>query len=74
MAKTKRYWWLIERRHLEEQPVSNVLDMLRYDAAQVECNPPSDFYLFSSERTPTVERWASFGIQLAFPGPWSKSQ
>ena len=64
MRQTKRTFYRIERAILEKAPVSVVLDMLRYDHAVVEHNPPPGYYLLSCEGSPCVERWRSFLIPL----------
>lgn len=64
----KRYFWLIERDPLNHAVcgISGILDMLRYDHATVEPNPPRGFYLLASPGPPTVARWASFGVKVAY--------
>jgi len=71
--KEKRTYFLIREenraryRGLNELPVPEVLDMLRYDVARVESNAPPGFYLLSSAAfaAPHADRWASFGIDIA---------
>ncbi len=65
MAKMKkRFWYIIDRDHLEAQQVSTVLDMLRYDQAILHSNPPPGYYLFSCPQAPCVERWNAFLIGI----------
>ena len=67
MAKPiKRYFYLIERKTLNEADVSGVLDMLRYDHATVEPNPPAGYYMLAASGPPEIRRWESFGIKIAF--------
>lgn len=50
---------------LRELDIDSLLDMLRYDGAEVVSNPPDGHYLFrkDSGAMPTAARWASFGIK-----------
>lgn len=72
--KSKTVYYAIRREKLADEPVAAVLDMLRYDGAIVECNPPSGYWMFSITRTdgawPTVhyDRWQSFGITVDAEG------
>lgn len=73
MAKPTRYFYLIARDQLTGwpktgAPVEGVLDMLRYDYARIEPNAPEGFYLLSADHPPGVERWASFGVRIAWIG------
>lgn len=77
MAVVKRFYLaLIKREHLERQPVAAVLDMLRYEKAEVVGNPPAGFYLLKSDSRFHPERWRSFGIGVEWTGlereflPW----
>jgi hypothetical protein len=66
-AKAATYY-VIPRATLDDLGVHSTLDMLRYDGATVECNPPDGYYLLRCEgRGPCVERWSSFGVSIA---PW----
>ncbi len=67
MAKRDaRFFFLIHQRYLDDNfdigRGRDVLDMLRYDRAIVESNPPAGFYLFSSLREPTAARWVTSHI------------
>jgi hypothetical protein len=70
MAKVKESYYLISREDVDRMDVSHLLDMLRYDGAKVECNPPDGYYLFKTQNFsgPCVERWKSFGIRVAAVG------
>lgn len=66
MRKPKITYYLIRRERLDEEPVSVVLDMLRYDGSRIESNAPPGYYLFSSDapRAPHRDRWRSFCIEV----------
>ena len=67
--KTQRFYFLIDREHLEKAAkgcgLNGILDMLRYDQAVVASSPPAGYWMFVSDNRPTVARWASFGIGVA---------
>lgn len=62
--KEKRIYFLIKTTLLEEMIPRDLLDMLRYDHAVIESNPPPGFYLLSSERYPTEARWKVFHVPI----------
>lgn len=69
MAIEKRYWYLARKESVESLEVHDVMELLRYDAARVECNPPSGFYLMSKLQTggyaePHEAHWKSFGVRI----------
>ena len=69
MKKEKRYWFAARRDAIDALSAADVMDMLRYDSARVECNPPDGMYLMSKVQEggyppPTVDRWASFHVQI----------
>jgi len=70
MKIEKRYWYAARREAIDALSASEVMDMLRYDAARVECNPPDGFYVMSKAQAggyppPTKARWESFGVRIA---------
>jgi hypothetical protein len=69
----KRYWYVARRDEIDALSASDVMDMLRYDAARVECNPPSGFYLMSKLEQggylpPSIDRWKSFHVRIYIVG------
>ncbi len=69
----KRYWYLARKESVESLEVHDIMELLRYDAARVECNPPSGFYLMSKLQTggyqePSVAHWKSFGVRIYIYG------
>lgn len=73
MKKEKRYWFAARRDAIDALSASDVMDMLRYDQARVECNPPEGFYLMSKLQQggyppPTADRWTSFGVRIYMMG------
>jgi hypothetical protein len=69
----KRYWYLARRAAVEQMSSAEIMDMLRYDAARVECNPPDGFYLMSKLQEggyppPQKDRWASFWVRIVLVG------
>lgn len=66
MARPKFVLYAIPRQQVEALGVEELLDMLRYDGATVESNPPSGHYLFRIDggyKQPEVRRWRSFGVK-----------
>lgn len=69
MKIEKRYWYVARRESIDALTASDVMDMLRYDAARVECNPPDGLYLMSKLQSggypePCAARWESFGVRI----------
>lgn len=67
--KPKFTLYAIPATTIEAMRVEEVLDMLRYDGATVQSNPPDGHYLFRIDdpfRQPNVARWASFGVKDVF--------
>lgn len=63
----KRYWYAALCEEIEALSAHDLMDMLRYDAARVECNPPFGFYVMSKAEAggyppPNASRWASFQV------------
>lgn len=69
MRQPPHVYYLIPRTAIEHLPVNAVLDMLRFDAATIECNAPPGFYLLSNTHGPERARWASFGVSTIH-GPY----
>lgn len=69
MPKPRTIYFGIPVHEVRSMGVDGALDMLRYDGARVESNPPPGYFLFSITRTdgnepwPTVRRWESFGVK-----------
>lgn len=62
--KPEVHFYTVPRADIEKMAVEDVLDMLRYDGAQVISNAPEGFYLFRVEgKEPEVARWRSFGVK-----------
>jgi len=82
MAKSERRWfYLIERRRFDNLTAHDALDMVRYDAARVECNAPTGYYLLSTgaDHGPNLDRLRSYHLGPAWlRGPvgveWGASQ
>lgn len=67
--KPKFILYAIPRSVIEGMYVEDLLDMLRYDGATVQSNPPDGHYLFRIEggyKHPAVDRWRSFGVKDVF--------
>ncbi len=82
MAKIERRWfWMIERRRFDDMTAHDALDVVRYDRARIECNPPTGYYLFSTSAHsgPNLERLRSYHLEPSWlRGPvgieWGQSQ
>ena len=71
--KDKRYWYLARRDEVARLEPHDIMELLRYDAARVECNPPEGFYLLSKLETggyqePNADHWKSFGVRIYMMG------
>lgn len=66
MKRNRDWFWIIPRATLDDMDVPSVLDMLRYDSAVVQSNPPDGFYMFKRDGElacgPNVERLRSRGV------------
>ncbi len=66
--KVKKFWYVLKSDVVDEALIArDVLDMLRYDGAKVECNAPAGFWLLSKEVAygrPCEERWQRFGARI----------
>ena len=67
MPRSRVYFFTVERAQLEaltrRQPTA-LLDMLRYDQAQVSMYDETFVVLKVTDRLPTNSRWASFGLPV----------
>lgn len=61
---TRRWFYLLERQHFDDMTAHDAIDILRYDGARPECNPPTGHYLFSTAAThgPNLERMRSYHL------------
>lgn len=73
MKQPNRWWFAARRETIDAMSAADVMDMLRYDAARVECNPPEGLYLMSKAEAggypqPEARRWESFGVRVYILG------
>lgn len=75
MKINKRWYWLTERTKFDDMSVHQAFDIIRYDGARLESNPPEDvaqgifYYMFSSAGDypgPNLDRLRSYHLAPAW--------